>query len=95
MVPETPLGWPAGSLIGQPSEFLLGDDGSGTRFNPFRPSVEVRRHRAWLRCRQGGLTMMSISAVPLHDASGAVVGARGVAIDMTGTDTQTPYMPGG
>ncbi|HBK08708.1 MAG TPA: hypothetical protein DDZ81_23115 [Acetobacteraceae bacterium] len=94
MTPETALGWPAGSLIGQPSELLVGDDGTGATFNPFRPAAEVRRHRAWLRSSNGGLEMMSISAVPLFDASGAIVGARGVGLDMTDTDAQTSHIAG-
>ena len=49
MMPETVLGWPSGSLIGEPSDRLVADDDAGALFNPFRPTMEVRRRRAWIR----------------------------------------------
>ena len=94
VIPEDALGWPAGSLIGQPSEVLLGDDGTGSVFNAFRPVVAVRRHRIWLRCFDGGLAMMTVSAAPLYDRHGNIVGARGTAIDTTDGDTQTSRIAG-
>jgi hypothetical protein len=54
-MPEAVLGWPPGSLIGEPSDRLVADDDAGTLFNPFRPTMEVRRRRAWIRCFDGGL----------------------------------------
>jgi diguanylate cyclase (GGDEF)-like protein/PAS domain S-box-containing protein len=94
IMPETAFGWPAGSLIGQPSEFLIGDDGTGAIFNPFRPAMEVRRHRTWLRCRDGRLAMMTVSATPLYDTAGAIMGSRGIGIDMTDSDAQTAQIAG-
>ena len=94
MMPDTVLGWPASSLIGQPSELLVGDDAQGALFSPFRPTVEVQRRRAWLRCFDGGLAMMTISAAPLRDNQGIIVGARGVGIDMTDCDAQTSQIAG-
>ena len=93
-MPDTALGWPAGSLIGQPSELLIGNDGTGASFNPFRPAMAVRRHRTWLRCFDGALAMMTISATPLFDVDGAMVGARGIGIDMTENDAQTSQIAG-
>lgn len=92
MLPENVLGWPAGSLIGQPSEFLIGNDSPGAIFNPFLPSAEVRRHRTWLRCYSGELAMMTVSTAPIIDGSGNVVGARGVAVDMADAGTPTSYI---
>ncbi|MEA2791070.1 MAG: hypothetical protein QOG73_3476 [Acetobacteraceae bacterium] len=92
--PEAALGWPVGSLIGQPSDVLIGDDTSGASFNPFRPVAEVRRHRVWLRCFGGKLAMMNISASPLMDRAGLVVGARGVGIDLSDNDSQTSQVAG-
>jgi diguanylate cyclase (GGDEF)-like protein/PAS domain S-box-containing protein len=92
--PDAALGWPAGSLIGQPSELLVGDDGRGTIFNPFRPTAEIRRHRVWLRCFDGTLAMMTISASPLVDKAGQIAGARGIGIDRSDTDTQTSQIVG-
>jgi diguanylate cyclase (GGDEF)-like protein len=94
MIPDMVLGWPAASLIGQPSELLIGDDCPGTLFSPFRPAMDVRRHRAWLRCFDGSLAMMTVSATPLYDSQGTVVGARGIGIDMTDSDAQTAQIAG-
>ena len=93
-IPDTALGWPAGSLIGQPSEALISDDGSGTTVNPFRPTEEVRRHRTWLRCASGSLAMIAVSATPLRDPAGHVIGARGVGIDVTECDAESSDVAG-
>ena len=94
VTPDNALGWLAGSLIGQSSDVLVGDDGSDSPFNPFRPTVEVRRRRAWLRCADGRLATMNISASPLRDATGSVVGARGIAVDITDADEQSSLISG-
>jgi diguanylate cyclase (GGDEF)-like protein len=94
MIPGVALGWPAATLIGQPSELLVSDDAKGTLFSPFRPTREVRRYRAWLRRFDGGLAMMSISAIPLYDDHGAIVGARGIGTDMTSSDAETALIAG-
>jgi diguanylate cyclase (GGDEF)-like protein len=89
ILPETPLGWPAATLIGQPSELLVGDDGCSPRFNPFRPGIEIRRRRSWVRSYDGTPAMIAFSAVPLFDGTGAIRGARGIGIDMTAYDAQS------
>lgn len=94
VIPDTALGWPAGSLIGQPSELLLGDDGTGTIFNPFRPTAEVRRRRVWLRCFDSKLVMMTMSATPIFDSAGQLTGARGTGVDLTECDAQTAHLAG-
>jgi diguanylate cyclase (GGDEF)-like protein/PAS domain S-box-containing protein len=94
IIPDHALGWPAGLLIGQPSELLVGDDGTGPILNPFRPDAEFRRRRAWIRRCDGSLAMMAISAAPLHDSSGGIAGARGIGIDMTDYDTQSSQIAG-
>jgi diguanylate cyclase (GGDEF)-like protein len=94
IIPDQALGWPAGMLVGQPSELLVGDDGTGPILNPFRPVAEFRRRRAWIRRCDGSLAMMAISAAPLLGPAGAVVGARGIAIDMTDYDTQSSQIAG-
>jgi diguanylate cyclase (GGDEF)-like protein/PAS domain S-box-containing protein len=92
--PETALGWPAGSLIGQPSDLLIGDDGTGAIFNPFRPAAELRRRRVWLRRFDGKLAMMTISASPLLDRAGQIAGARGIGVDLADGDSQTLQIAG-
>jgi diguanylate cyclase (GGDEF)-like protein/PAS domain S-box-containing protein len=94
VTPDAALGWPEGGLIGQPSELLVGTDGSGGTFNPFRPTTEIRRHLTWLRRFDGSMARMSISAAPLHDASGRLTGARGVGVDTTESETQTEQIAG-
>jgi diguanylate cyclase (GGDEF)-like protein/PAS domain S-box-containing protein len=94
VMPDTALGWPEGSLIGQPSEVLVGDDGMGATFNPFRPEEEVRRHCAWLRRADGKPAMMAVSAMPLHDTAGQVIGARGIGIDITDCDARSSDIAG-
>jgi len=94
VIPDTALDWPAGALIGQPSELLLTDDGSGEMFNPFRPIVAMHRRRTWLRCFDGRMVMMTISATPLFDSGGALLGARGIGIDMTDYEAQTSQLAG-
>jgi diguanylate cyclase (GGDEF)-like protein/PAS domain S-box-containing protein len=94
MIPDTALGWPAGSLIGQPSEQLVREEDTGATFNPFRPADEVRRRRAWLRRADGSLAMMTISTTPLRDAAGHLIGARGIGIDNTGYDAEASEIAG-
>ena len=94
VIPETALGWPAGALVGMPSERLVGDDGTTEIVNPFRPAEELRRHRTLLRSFSGALAMMNISAVPLRDASGVIIGARGVGVAIGDADSQTSDIAG-
>src|SRR5689334_17391639 len=89
IMPEQALGWPIGMLLGQPSDVLLGDDGTTPVFNPFRPMAEVRRRRAWLRRYDGSLATMALSVAPLLDAAGGITGARGIGIDLTDDDAQS------
>jgi diguanylate cyclase (GGDEF)-like protein len=79
--PETVLGWNAQALVGQPAEMLLVESGGG--FNPFAPSVAVRQRRAWLKTATGEPRCLTFAAAPLLDADGRIVGARGVAQDLT------------
>jgi diguanylate cyclase (GGDEF)-like protein len=94
MMPDIVLGWPASTLIGQPADCLVGADSTGEPFNPFRPAVELRRHRAWLRRADGRLALITVSATPLHGAAGEVIGARGVGVDMTDCDAESSQIAG-
>jgi diguanylate cyclase (GGDEF)-like protein len=86
IAPDNVLGWPAATLIGQPSELLLADIGMPAPANPFRPLAPVRRRRAWLRRADGGSACFGFAAGPLLDAHGCIVGARGLGQDMTEDD---------
>jgi diguanylate cyclase (GGDEF)-like protein len=89
VIPDPVLGWPAGSLVGQPAERLLADGGG---FDPFRVTAPVRHRRVWLRRGDGGVACLTIAAMPIADASGAIVGVRGLGIDMTEADAQGARM---
>ncbi|MGH7071523.1 MAG: diguanylate cyclase domain-containing protein, partial [Acetobacteraceae bacterium] len=55
-------------------------------FNPFRPIGSHRMRRAWVRRADGSLACLAFSTAPLIDATGRIVGARGVATDVTEQD---------
>ena len=85
LYPDQPLGWNAATLLGQPAELLLADMTSGGG-NPFRPATAMRHRRAWLKRADGGLRCLSFAAAPLLDEAGRIVGARGIAQDLTEQD---------
>src|SRR3954470_12013123 len=58
LAPDPALGWPAATLIGQPSACLL-VEGSGALFDPFRVTANVRHRRAWLNRGDGGLACLT------------------------------------
>lgn len=89
VLPAGALGWPNGSLVGQPSELLLGDGRASPVLNPFRSDQELRRCRAYIRRYDGTLAMLAISASPLRGPNGEMTGTRGIGIDMTEYDTET------
>lgn len=91
ITPELALGWPAGTLLGQPAELLLTDPRGAATFNPFRPTTAVRRRRTWLRRADGTMACLNFAAAPLLDLEGRIIGARGIGVDVTaqeGHDTQ-------
>lgn len=85
VMPAPALGWDPGQLIGQPADLLIAD---GSRFNPFRTTVELRGRRAWIKRGDGTAACLSFSVAPLRDAQGKAAGARGVGIDITAQDAR-------
>jgi diguanylate cyclase (GGDEF)-like protein len=83
--PDPALDWAANALIGQPSAALLAD--GGAMFDPFRVTAKVRHRQAWLKRGDGTIASLSMSAMPIHDPNGRIIGARGVGIDMTELDS--------
>lgn len=81
ILPEHVLGWSSRSLIGQPADLLLGDDGAVDGFNPFHPQQEIRRRRCWIRRGDGTMAMLAVSAAPILGSQGEYLGARGVGVD--------------
>jgi diguanylate cyclase (GGDEF)-like protein len=88
VTPDPALGWPAGTLIGQPAELLLAGGINANGFNPFRVTTTVRRRRAWLNKADGSAAQLAFSAAPLLDAEGRIVGARGIGVDWTVYDAR-------
>jgi len=86
--PDPALGWPTSTLLGQPAEMLLAHTGDAACFNPFRPTAPYRRRRAWLRRADGALVCLSFAAAPLLDEDGRIIGARGVAQDISEQEGQ-------
>ena len=86
--PDRLLGWAASDMLGQPGARLLmqAAEGAPPPTDPFTATVPVRRRRAWLSGAQGRATCFALSSDPLHDASGAVIGTRGVGLDVTGRE---------
>ncbi|MDB5930570.1 MAG: hypothetical protein JWR60_2277, partial [Polaromonas sp.] len=84
--PDPAIGWPAGTLLGQPAELLLTEADGATGFNPFRSTGAVRRRRAWLRRPDGSNVSLCFSVAPLLDTEGRIVGCRGAAQDVTEED---------
>lgn len=81
--PDTVLGWPAASLLGQSPDRLLADAGGP---NPFHPTAPIRKRRAWLTRADGGATCLAFAAAPLLDDQGRVLGSRGLGQDVTEQD---------
>ena len=88
IAPDHVLGWSAELLGGQPAELLLADGVVEGGLNPFRPDGAMRGSRAWLRRADGSAVCMEFAVAPMQDMEGHVVGARGVARDVTERDAQ-------
>ncbi|HTI82292.1 MAG TPA: diguanylate cyclase [Acetobacteraceae bacterium] len=79
--PDPALGWPAFTLVGQPSDLLLRTERFADDFNPFRIASPVCRRGVWLKRADGSIGLFLLTVRPLRDATGDVVGARGTAIE--------------
>ena len=86
IMPDPALGWSVATLIDQPAELLLAGGIGANGFNPFRVTTPVRRRRAWLQRSDGSPLLLAISAAPLIDAEGHIVGTRGMGIDWSEFD---------
>ena len=83
IAPETAFGWPAATLLGQPAALFLVERNQVPLIDPFRPLSAVRQRRAWLRRPDGTIACFVFAAGPLLDDRNRIVGARGVAVDIT------------
>ncbi len=86
VMPDPVLGWSVASLLNRPTTVLLADPAGMGACNPFTPSGTVQRQRVWLRRGDGGVACVLLSAAPLLDRHGRMVGARGIGTDVTEQD---------
>jgi len=86
VMPDPALGWPAGTLVGQPAELLLSGGPNANGFNPFRVTTPVRRRQTWLNRADGAAALLTFSAAPLLDTEGRITGARGIGVNWTEYD---------
>jgi diguanylate cyclase (GGDEF)-like protein/PAS domain S-box-containing protein len=94
LFPETALGWPAATLLGQPAELLLAAERAAPGFNPFRPDEATPRKSAWMRRADGSLAHLLLTLAPQRNETGRIVGVRGVAVDITGQQDEAAPLPG-
>jgi len=83
VAPDDALGWPPGTLLGQPSNVLLTEKTRTISPNPFRPSKPSKGGRAWVKRYDGSPVYLMFSSAPLFDANGEISGGRGICIDVT------------
>ncbi len=88
VMPDPALGWSVASLLNRPAATLLADPAGAAARDPFAPAGPVRRQRIWLRRGDGGVSCVLLSAAPLFDRHGRVIGARGIGTDITDQDGQ-------
>lgn len=92
LFPDTALGWPVATLLGQPADLVLAVSGGNADFNPFRPIAPHRRRSIWIRRADGTLACLLFTIVPLYNEMGQIVGSRGVAVDITEQDGKEAAM---
>lgn len=86
VTPDSPLGWPSATLVGQSADLMLASTPGSDAFNPFRVITPVRCRRVWIKRADGSDALLAFTATPLLNAEGNVVGTRGVGTDWTDND---------
>lgn len=80
--PVGALGYGAEALAGRRAASLLAE-GTGDGFNPFSVTAPSGARPAWLRRSDGSMACLRIAATPILDSAGAIIGVRGMGIDIT------------
>lgn len=89
VIPDPALGWPASALLNLPASQLLADPDGLAMLRLFLPEEKLKDVVVWLKRRHGPPAPLSLTVVPLRNAAGAIVGARGVGVDvMRANDTK-------
>ncbi|MBS0643075.1 MAG: sensor domain-containing diguanylate cyclase [Acetobacteraceae bacterium] len=83
VAPGNALGWPSGTLVGQPSALVLDPAARSISFNPFRANQAARAGKTWVRRYDGSTACLSFSTAPLIGANGRPAGTRGIGFDVT------------
>ncbi|HXP31626.1 MAG TPA: diguanylate cyclase [Stellaceae bacterium] len=78
--PQGALGWPAEALLGRPAAEFVADAVQARLFVANEPIAE---HEVWFRQGDGGSACLGLTAMPVHDAAGNWLGARGIARDVS------------
>ena len=86
--PRGALGYSVRDLIGQPAVDMLPQadgefDEAAPAISPFVARGRIEDAQYWLKAAHGDLALVSVSSMPLLDAGGRWIGARGVARDIT------------
>ncbi len=82
--PRGALDWPASELIGRPvAEFLTGTGGTLEIPPVFRARVACEDGDVWFRRADGASDCLAVAALPLVDATGIWLGARGLCRRVT------------
>ncbi|MGH6880032.1 sensor domain-containing diguanylate cyclase [Hypericibacter sp.] len=87
--PQGGLGYPAVALLGRdPATLAIEEDEALLSEQPFAARERVEARQMWMRRADGAAARVAISALPLHDSGGEIIGARGLCRDITAADAQ-------
>src|SRR3954470_9874643 len=82
LAPQEVLGWASEELLGRHATDVFVSS-SPSAPDPFLGAPELKRHRVWVRQSDGREICLALSSVSIRDESGARIGTRGVAADVT------------
>jgi diguanylate cyclase (GGDEF)-like protein len=80
LLADPSLGWSAATWIGQSALPLLADTPSGPQPNPFRAAIPMKNRRIRVKRGDGCPAWLAFTVSPIHDAAGALIGTRGLAV---------------
>ncbi len=88
---ERLFGYPAADVIGQPISMLAANPNSSEMpdiLSRIRQGERVEHYETERRCRDGRLVHISLSASPIWDGSGELIGVSTIARDITARKTE-------
>ena len=81
--PRGALGYSANELNGRLARDLFDDGPEAGGVNPFESRAPLDDEEVWVRRANGAVACLLVSSIPVHDKSGAWVGARGLCRDVS------------